>query len=212
MKLWRLTACLMAMAITTGAASALADGSHPTFSLGMGVQYWDAKDADLLDEDGFAGANLIVRFQPSAYLGIDLRVGGSGVWDGKTYYVDGRKYETDVTLSCCPVEVGLLLMLPLGDTVTLYAGPGAGYYFYDIDIETSSKHGHHYHSEWHRHIELEDDFGWYAVGGLKVKLGSSVSLFGEVRYTDTETSLKDDDSEKFDASGVGVQAGIMFDF
>ena len=35
---------------------------------------------------------------------------------------------------------------------------------------------------------------------------------GEARYTDTKTSLKDFKSVEFDCSGVGFQAGIMFDF
>ncbi len=212
MKYSKLTACLLALTIATGLMPALGQDTHPTFSLGMGVQYWEPKDIDDLDEDGFWGANLIARIQPSSYFGIDFRLGGSGVWDGETYYFGGRKYETDVTFMCCPFEVGVVLMLPLGDVVTLYAGPGVGYYYYDIDIETSSKHGHHYHSEWSRHIELEDDFGWYAVGGLKIQLASCFSIFGEVRYTDTKTSFKHYDSAEFDCSGIGFQAGIMFDF
>ena len=192
--------------------SALGQASHPDFSLGLGVQYWEPKDIDDFDEDGFWGANLIARIQPSTYFGIDLRAGGSGVWDGKSYYIDGRKYETDVTFLCCPFEVGIVFMLPLGDAVTLYAGPGVGYYYYDIDIETSTKHGHHYHSKWSQHIELEDDFGWYAVGGLKIQLASCFSIFGEVRYTDTKTSFEDFDFGEIDCTGIGFQAGVMFDF
>ncbi len=212
MKYWKLTACMLALTVATAAMPALGQDTHPVFSLGIGAQYWEPKDIDELDEDGFWGANLIARIQPSKYFGIDIRLGGSGVWDGDTYYVDGRKYETDVTFMCCPFEAGIVLMLPLGDVVTLYAGPGVGYYYYDIDIETTSKHGHHYHSEWSDHIELEDDFGWYVVGGLKIQLAPHVSIFGEARYTDTKTSLKDFDSVEFDCSGVGFQAGIMFDF
>jgi opacity protein-like surface antigen len=212
MKYSKLTACLLALTIVTGVIPAFGQNTHPAFSLGIGAQYWEPKDIDDLDEDGFWGANLIARFQPSAYFGIDLRAGGSGVWDGETYYVGGTKYETDVTFMCCPFEAGVVFMLPLGDVVTLYAGPGVGYYYYDIDIETSSKHHHHYHSEWSEHIELEDDFGWYAVGGLKIQLASCFSIFGEVRYTDTKTSLKHFDSAEFDCSGIGFQGGIMFDF
>ena len=212
MKYSKLTACLLALTIATGTMSAFGQSSHTTFSLGFGVQYWEPKDIDEFDEDGFWGANLIARIQPSEYFAIDFRLGGSGVWDGDTYYIDGRKYETDVTFMCSPFEAGIVFMLPLGDAVTLYAGPGVGYYYYDIDIETTSKHHHHYHSEWSDHIELEDDFGWYVVGGLKIQLTSCFSIFGEARYTDTKTSLKDFDSVELDCSGVGFQAGVMFDF
>lgn len=214
MKFTRLTACILALATATGAMSALGEGAHSVFSLGLGFQYWDAKDvSDLdMDDDGLAGMNLIARVQPSEFFGIDLRLGGSGVWDDETYYVDGKKYKTDVSLMCWPVEAGIVLMLPINDTITLYGGPGVGYYYYDIDIERSRRHGHHYHSEKSKHIKLEDDFGWYAVAGLSVRLAPHVSLFGEARYTDTETSFKDEDASKFDCSGAAVQVGFMFDF
>lgn len=210
MKNWKITACLMALTMAAGAVCALGDVG---FSMGAGVQYWDAKDAkDQLDEDGLLGGNLIFRLKPVEYLGFDLRLGGSGVWDGKTYRVDGRKYETDVTFMCCPAELGLVLMLPLNGAFTIYGGPGVGYYYYDIDIETTTKHGHHWRSETHDHIKLEDDFGWYAVAGLNIQLAPHFSIFGEGRYTDTETSLKHESSAKLDCSGFGVQAGIMIDF
>ena len=211
MKSMKILACLLALGMTAGAVTAFA-GSYSAFSLGIGAQYWDAKDADQLDEDGFTGGNLILRIRPSENIGIDLRAGASGVWDSESYRVDGTKYETEATFMCCPFEAGLVLMFPLGDILTIYGGPGVGYYYYDIDIETTSKHHHHYHSEWSRHIELEDDFGWYAVAGLNLQLVPHLSLFGEARYTETETSLKGDESGKFDCSGFGVQAGVMIDF
>lgn len=211
MKFTRLTACILAIAAATSAMPELAHGSS-TFNLGVGFQYWDAKAADKFDEDGMGGVNVIARLQPAEFYGIDFRFGASGVWDSDTYHVDGQKYKTDATFTCYPVEAGLVLTLPLGDSITLYAGPGVGYYYYDIDIEKSHKHGHHYHSDKTKHIKVDDDFGWYALGGLSVRLATHLSLFGEVRYTDTETCLKDDDSVKFDCRGVGVQAGLMFDF
>ena len=210
MKTKKLLACLMAVATVAGAANALAD--HSVFSLGIGAQYWDAKDADLLDEDGFLGGGVIFRLRPNENLGIDFRAGAVGVWDSESYRIDGTKYETDATFYCCPFEIGFVLTLPLNDALSIYGGPGVGYYYYDIDIETTSKHGHHYHSESSDHFKLDDDFGWYAVAGVNIRLVPGLSLFGEARYTDTETSLKDDDSEKLDCSGFGAMAGIMFDF
>ena len=209
MKSWKLMACALAFAAASTAA--IAQTSSP-FGLGIGVQYWDAKDVDTLDKDGLFGGNLIFRIRPVDYLGFDVRVGGSGVWEGKSYRVDGVKYERDVTFYCVPVELGLVLMIPLADFATIYGGPGVGYYYYDIDIETSSKHHHHYHSERTEHVKLDDDFGWYAVAGLQLHLSSNFALFGEARYTDTETSLRHSDGPDFDCSGFGVQAGFMIDF
>ena len=209
MKKLTLAACLLAAATIAGTATAMSPAARAGFSLGLGAQYWEPEDIDDLDEDGFWGANIIARLRPVNCLGIDFRVGGTGVWDGDTYYVGGRKYKTDVSFMCYPVEVGLVALLPLGDVLTLYGGGGGGYYYYDIDIETTSRHGHRY---WSDHIELEDDFGWYALGGLNIQVAPHLSIFGEVRYTETETSLKHDESVTFDASGIGFQAGIMVDF
>lgn len=207
----KFAACLIAATTFAGATTAFG-GNSTTLSMGFGVQYWDTKDLDTFDEDGLWGANIITRVMPSDIVGFEFRFGGSGVWKDKTYRYDGKKYETDATFSCCPLEAGLVLMLPIDQRLSLYGGAGGGYYIYDIDIKTTSKHGHHYHTERSRHISLDNDFGWYGVAGLKVKLGSSVSLFAEARYTDTETTVKHDDERKFDCSGVGAQAGLMFDF
>ena len=210
MKSWKLMACVLALAAASTAA--FAQSSYSPFSLGVGAQYWDAKDVDKLDEDGFLGGNLIFRVRPAELLGIDLRVGSSGVWKGKSYRENGVKYETDTTFYCVPVELGLVLMLPVNDVITLYGGPGVGYYYYEIDVETTSKHHHHYHREWHDDYELEDDFGWYAVAGVNLQLAPHFSIFGEGRYTDTETNLKHVKTDPFDCSGWGVQAGVMIDF
>lgn len=214
MKHTKLLACLLALATIAGAASALAS-DHPVFSIGLGGQYWMAKDAkDVLDEDGLWGGNLILRIQPVEYLGIDLRAGASGAWDNDSWHgPDGRKYDETATFMCCPFEAGLVLIIPLGDMFSLYGGGGVGYYYYDIDIrETSHRHGHSSRTEWHDHIKLEDDVGWYALGGLKLNLAPHFSLFGEARYTDTETNLKNAKDFKIDCSGVAFQAGIMVDF
>lgn len=212
MKSMKLLACLVALATVAGAASALAD--HPVFSLGIGAEWWNAKDSDKLDvdQDGLLGGGIIARLRPSDYLAFDIRVGGVGAWEDSKWRDDGVKYYRDSTFYCVPAELGLVLMLPLNDALTIYAGPGVGYYYYDIDIEVREKEHHHYHRTYNESIKLEDDFGWYAVAGLNISLARNFSIFGEARYTDTETSLKDNDSVKFDASGVGVMAGIMFDF
>lgn len=208
MKKMKILACLLALT-TVAATGAFAS---PGFSLGLGVQYWDAEDADLLDKDGMWGGSVLMRIRPCDYLGIDFRFGGIGVWDSKSWREDGEKHELDSTFYCLPFEVGLVGMLPLNDVVTVYAGPGVGYYYYDIDVEETAKHHHHYHSEWHKHFDMEDDFGWFAVAGVDLQLAPCMSIFGEVRYTETETSLEDDKNWKFDASGIGGQVGIMFNF
>lgn len=206
MKKAALLVCLLVLAC---AGSAFGKSE---FSLGIGGQYWDAKDADKLGEHGFGGANLIARYRANEYVGFDVRLGASGIWDADSYRVDGTKYETDAVFMCCPLELGLVLMWPVNDWFTVYGGPGIGYYYYDIDVETTTRHGHHIRSTWSEHIHLKDDFGWYAVGGATFQLARHFSLFGEARYTDTETKLRNSGAEKIDCSGFGVQLGCLFDF
>lgn len=213
MKTRKILACLLALVTVAGAATALAS-DYSTFNFGFGGQYWLAKDIDDFDTDGLWGGNLIFRIRPIKYLGIDIRTGFSGNGEGESYRYGGRRYESDITFECVPVEAGLLLMLPVGDVVTLYGGPGAGYYWYNINInEHSTRHGHHYRKEYDKDIDLEDDFGWYALAGVNFQLCPHFSIFGEARYTDTDTKLEDvDDAEKIDCSGVAFQIGFMFDF
>lgn len=210
MKHMKFLASLLALATVWGSVSALAES--PAFSLGVGAQYWFAKDADEIDEDGLSGGAVIARIRPSDYLAFDFRAGGVGIWKSDKWRYEGQKYESDTTFYCIPLEVGLLLMLPLDDTFTLYAGPGVGYYYYDVDIEVRTREGRHTHKTYSERHDLEDDFGWYAVAGLNISLAPNISIFGEARYTDTETSVKHESDSKFDASGVGVMAGLMFDF
>lgn len=212
MKNMKLLACLVALATVAGAASALAD--HPVFSLGLGAEWWNAKDADKFDEDGLLGGGIIARLRPSDYLAFDIRLSGVGEWKDSKWRDNGVKYYRDSSFYCVPAELGLVLMLPLNDALTIYAGPGVGYYYYEIETEIREKENHRYHRTYRESVELEDDVGWFAVAGLNISLAPNISIFGEARYTDTETSLKHNDDQKweFDASGVGVMAGIMFDF
>ena len=213
MKTRKLLACLLALVTVAGAATAMAS-DYAVFNLGIGGQYWDAKDIDDFDTDGMWGGNIIFRIRPIEYLGIDIRGGFSGNSDGESYRVDGRRYESDVTFECVPLEIGLVGMLPVGNVVTIYGGPGVGYYWYNLNLhEHSTRHGHHYRKEYNEDIDLEDDFGWYALAGVNFQICRHFSLFGEVRYTDTDTKVEDvDNAEKIDCSGIGFQIGAMFDF
>ena len=214
MKSWKTLACLLALLTAVPAVRAADD--YAIFNLGIGAQYWDAKDIDGsndFDSDGLWGGNIIFRIRPIKYLGIDFRIGASANWEGESYKVDGRRYTEDETFTCVPVEIGLVGMLPLGSVVTLYGGPGAGYYYYNYNYSShSTRHGHHYREEYDEDLDLEDDFGWYAVVGATFQICRHFSLFGEVRYTDTETEVKDWDDMKIDCSGIGGQIGAIFDF
>ena len=215
MKSWKILVCLLA--VLTAVPAVRADDDFAVFNLGIGGMYWNAKDIDSsndFDSDGLWGGSIIFRIRPIKYLGIDFRAGGAFNWDGESYKEDGRRYEEDETFTCVPLEIGVIGMLPLGNVVTLYGGPGAGYYYYNFNYSKSStRHGHHYREEYDKDIDLEDDFGWYAVLGANFQICRHFSLFGEARYTDTDTKVEDvKNAPKIDCSGVGVQIGAMFDF
>ena len=145
MKTWKAIACVLAVLAAVPAVQADEERNWSVANLGVGVQYWNAKDLDYFDGDGLWGANFLVRIRPIEYLGIDLRIGGEAAWEGESIRVNGKKYDTDVAFGCVPAEAGLVLMLPVGNVVTLYGGGGVGYYYYDLDVES---HEHHSHSNW----------------------------------------------------------------
>ena len=88
MKSFKLIACLLVL-LSAASAVRAADG-YSLFNLGIGGQYWDAKDIDDFDTDGMWGGNIILRIRPIKYLGIDVRGGYCGNWEGNSYRYDGR--------------------------------------------------------------------------------------------------------------------------
>ena len=220
MKKLTVLACLAAM-LALVPASMAQERTHSVFNIGLGAQFWSPKELDdFLDKDNMWGGNLLIRIRPVQYFGIDLRAGASAAWTSDTYhYYDGESVDEDVTLGCVPLELGAVLMLPLGDTLTLYGGGGGGYYTYDCDLDISQ--GHRQHRSWKidESVDMDNDFGWYALGGLEVRLCPHLSLYAEVRYTSTETSISHpedydfpEEKSDFDMSGVGARAGLIFDF
>lgn len=212
-------ACLAAM-LALVPASMAQERTHSVFNVGLGAQFWSPKELDdFMDEDAMWGGNLIIRIRPVQYFGIDLRAGASSAWSSETYRYYGETMDEDLTLGCVPLELGGVLMLPLGDTLTLYGGGGVGYYYYRCKWEVSYNVHHHRNWDIDEDVDMEDDVGWYALAGATIRLCPHLSIFLEGRYTGTETSLShpedydvSDEENSFDMSGVGIQAGLMFDF
>ena len=92
---------------------------------------------------------------------------------------------SDDDFSVYPIEVTGMLKLGM-----LYAGVGVGYYFFSDD--------------------LENDFGWYLVGGIDIGAGP-VGIFGEVKWTSLSTDIKNAaPPESLSADGIGINVGVMF--
>lgn len=221
MKRLTLLACLAAVLQLVTAAAAQDGATDPVVvAVGIGAQFWSPKALDdFMDEAALWGGDLLVRVRPVRYFGIDLRAGVVGAWASKTYCYDNYRFDCDVDFTCVPLELGAVLMLPLGDSLTLYGGGGGGYYTYDCDMEISLGHRHYSSWEIDERVDLDNDFGWYALGGLEVCLCPHLSLYAEVRYTSTETAISHpghylfpEGANDFDMSGVGARAGLLFDF
>jgi hypothetical protein len=100
---------------------------------------------------------------------------------------------SDAETNVFPIEATGILKLGM-----LYAGLGVGYYIFDADG-----------------ADLDNNFGWYLVGGIDVGIGK-FGVFGEVKWTMLSTDIKgidpnlDDVPTELDADGIGFNAGVMF--
>ena len=101
------------------------------------------------------------------WLGLDLRA-SAALWTEDT---GERLY---------PLEIGPVFRLKL-EKVTPYVGGGIGYYIFDSDAD----------------LVVDDDFGFYLMGGLEVPVSDQLSFFAEARYTNVES----------EGSTSGIRAG-----
>jgi hypothetical protein len=100
---------------------------------------------------------------------------------------------SDADLNVYPLEATGIVKLGM-----LYAGIGAGYYIFDADEG-----------------DLENNFGWYLVGGIDIGLGG-FGVFGEVKWTMLSADIEgvdpdiDDVPTSLEADGIGFNLGVMF--
>lgn len=76
-----------------------------------------------------------------------------------------------------------------------YAGLGGGYYIF------SGKDG----------VELDNDWGAFGVAGLELTV-AGIGVFGELKYTWIETKMTAPTESDVDASGIGVNVGVVFNW
>ena len=165
---------------------------------GLGVfgSYWDTKDAD----SGWGGgAKLQLEAMPNIY--IEAR--GS-------YFPDfGDSSDDDPTVDVIPVEADAIVKFPLADRFAPYVGGGAGYYMFDV-----SGNVHDEDSGANISVDIDDEFGWFALAGVEIGLSDQVSLFAEGKYTWLDATMKAkgdgiDGSEDICLDGFGGNAGLI---
>jgi hypothetical protein len=96
--------------------------------------------------------------------------------------------ESGETLEVIPIELGTRFPIVGEGSLSAYLGLGAGYYL--MDMETQS---------------VDDEFGYYGLLGLQLRMGKTFSLFGEIMYRMVEAST---DIQDYKLDGLGVNAGI----
>ncbi len=172
---------------------ALSSGAVWANGLGVFGSYWTPADADA----GFgAGAKLQVDF--SDFLALELRGG---------YYPDMSEDmgPLELDLQIIPIEADLIAKIPLGP-IHLYGGAGAGYYMLDADYSVMGGSGS---------IDIDDEVGWFALGGIEVAPVEALALFFEVKYTYIKGTVQNDDVDTIvggvdlDLSGLSANAGVM---
>ncbi|MFN2385110.1 MAG: hypothetical protein ABR576_02295 [Thermoanaerobaculia bacterium] len=110
--------------------------------------------------------------------------------------------ELDFEIRAIPLEAGIVLQFLKNAPVSPYVGGGGGYYLLDSNAG-----------------EIDDEVGYYLVGGLDIGRGI-VAFNVEGIYRNFEATVVDTDDDfpeledevSFDLSGIGVQAGVIFRF
>lgn len=175
-----------------------APGAH----VGGLASRWDTKDLD--NTWGLGG---VLRTDLDRNLQLDIR----GAYFKFTHTVGGVKSTAEIF----PIEAALLWTFPLDHQFTLYAGGGGGYYLAD------GKFNYRGHTI---DVALDDEFGYFALGGAEVRVGKSLRLFGELKriwfklepatYPDADrpggrAMLFDDD---VNMNGLAINIGLLFRF
>ncbi len=214
-----LAAILLAAAPLVQAEEAQTPAPLSRFSLGAHLSYWNVEDLDEFDIGGALGGGVVGQIRLHKLLALELRLSGFAAGDSKDVFVEGAGwFENEITIVAMPMEAGLVAFLPLGETFSLYGGPGAGFYLFDGQFR--SEQGP---LETTYDIELDDEGGFYVLLGARAQLARNVGLFLEGKYTWVETSLEQSNEfledigiagvePDLDFSGLSVNAGMIFTF
>jgi hypothetical protein len=212
-KMWM--AALAAGCLMAGVAWGQQYNQQNGSGIGIGLSgfYWHGEDLDDFDLDGFAGIRFMGEGKLGDYLAIQGRIGVAGASaDDWGRDMNGRRYEWDYTYTIVPLEVGLMVRLPLGDSgLALYGGPGVGCYVSWHEYEYWE--GRH-HSEYDD-SDVEADFGVWAAAGLRIPLGNGVGIDvqGEYHWLEAEVDWDDIAGDvDINLDGWGFSVGLTVEF
>ena len=189
------------------------------FSLGAHLSYWNVQDLEDYDINGAIGGGVIGQFRMQKYLALELRLSGYATGYSEDVYIENEGwFDTDFTIVSMPMEADVIGILPLDKTFSLYGGPGVGYYLFDGQF--TSKQGPR---ETTYDVEIDDEAGFYVLGGMRAQIARNLALYLEGKYTWVDTTVRtaEDDlaawgirdlHKDLDFSGFSVNAGMLFTF
>ncbi|HEY8240598.1 MAG TPA: OmpW family outer membrane protein [Kiritimatiellia bacterium] len=169
---------------------------------GFGVygSYWSPADVD----PGYGGGvKLTTDLTPE--LGFELR---GSYFPDLSEDLSTPVGTVDTDLEVMAAEAGLRVAIPLQDaSVRPYVGAGGGYYFMEVENEGINGVGEDT-------VDVDDELGWYLLGGLEVGLSDTLALFAEAQYRNFEATAQGDDLDEIDGEveidmdGIGANAGF----
>lgn len=205
MRIRSFAAACAAFVFMSGVVEGAGITAHPmdfsTIGIGMAGGYRDYGDF------GKAyGGTVRLWWVPLKYFGVDFRTGYFEESDSE-YGDDG--YLRRAKYRLMPMEAGLSLILPLGEHFRIHGGGGLGYYSMRAHLSVSSGE--------RAGINTEDGFGEFVCAGAMLEFTEQLWLFAEARWTwlrpDLELHYEGGKHDfDLDASGLGVDVGLIFGF
>jgi opacity protein-like surface antigen len=142
-------------------------------------------------DDGYnAEVALGVRF--AKMIGMEL---GVGYMEAKG---DGKAISKDAKVKTIPYTANLILTIPLGSALNLFAGGGIGYYTTKFSPGSSAEF---------------KGIGYQGLGGIDFNLGQGFSIGAEYKYIEAKPEYKNSGiTSKVKVGGSALDAGIKLRF
>ncbi len=196
----KVLAVLSAFALATSVASAAG-------GFGFFGSYWDAGDFG----DGYGGG---IKFKADVaeMIGIEVRGTYLPSFDPPDESDGGVTWQFE-DVKVIPVEADIVLQFPVADALTVYGGGGVGYYVIP-EFESELVAGESLEPD----VDPDDEFGFFAVGGVEFNLAENIAIFAEAMYRWVkvdQVNVDDEDvelEEDIDLSGFGVNGGVALKF
>jgi hypothetical protein len=162
---------------------------------GIGVtgSWWDTSEAG--DDVGWG---IIADLSLTAQSPVDLELRYASIRE-----LTGEFEDPLFTLDVEPIEIGVSYNFNRGG-VNPYLGGGFGFYMLRA-TRLDSAHD----------LDIQDENGWYLVGGVDLPIGGHWALLGEVMYRSVKSQLEgeglaDFDVLRVDLSGAAANVGFVW--